>query len=226
MKLGAIRRIASAHRTLMLAGVMALIVGASVASATIPDSGGVIHGCLQTQNGVLSPKGSLRVIDPSTGASCKSSEQPISWNQTGPQGTKGDPGPSTAYAQEKFEPTTLPNDSSSVLVTSKDLPPGTYVVNAKLLAENRDTDANSAVSCTLLKRGASSYLDTTAAHLGAVLPGLPFTDQEGLVLQATLQSYNFGTDGGTLDISCSQYGSDDLIVAIVQLAAIKVGEVQ
>jgi Collagen triple helix repeat (20 copies) len=253
MKLTLVGGTIRAHKALALAGVLALIAGVGVASATIPGTDGVVHGCFQTQGSVLSPKGSLRVIDPSTGTTCKSSEQPLNWNQTGPpgatgpqgpvgqqgpagpagpagptglQGPKGDPGVSTVYTQQKFESTPLPNNNGSVIVTSKNLPPGTYVVNAKLLAENRDSHADSEVRCTLEKQGASSYLDLTAAHLVGVIPGVPSTDEEGLALQATLQSFNFGTDGGTLNISCSQSGSNDLSVAIVQLAAIQVDNVK
>ena len=70
---------------LVLAG---LALAGGVAYATIPDSGGVIHGCYKTQNG------QLRVVP--AGESCLSSEQAIQWNQggpTGPQGPPGDKGP-------------------------------------------------------------------------------------------------------------------------------------
>ena len=60
---------------------------AGVAYATIPDSGGVIHGCY------LKAVGSLRVIDPGAGQHCTKAETPISWNQTGPQGPTGPTGP-------------------------------------------------------------------------------------------------------------------------------------
>jgi hypothetical protein len=67
-------------------------LGLGVAYAAIPDSQGVIHACYKTDNG------QLRVVDSAT---CNSSELPLSWSQTGPQGIpgpqglpgpKGDPG--------------------------------------------------------------------------------------------------------------------------------------
>src|SRR5207253_11437690 len=71
-------------------GVLALaaglvVVGTVVAVATIPDAGGVIHGC-------YARSGALRVIDSATTA-CTSKETALSWNQTGPQGLAGPAGP-------------------------------------------------------------------------------------------------------------------------------------
>ena len=65
----------------VLAGFIATSValaGAGVALATIPDSGtGVFHACVKTATG------DLRVIDPSKGQACTSSEKAVSWNQAG-----------------------------------------------------------------------------------------------------------------------------------------------
>lgn len=80
---------------LVLAGLALFAVGGGAALATIPGSGGVISGCYANKGG------NLRVID-APAASCKSTESPLSWNETGPQGpqgpqgapgAKGDPGP-------------------------------------------------------------------------------------------------------------------------------------
>jgi hypothetical protein len=51
----------------------------------IPGADGIIHGCYATDNG------KLRVIDPQQ-EQCKRDEAPLQWNQTGPQGPKGDTG--------------------------------------------------------------------------------------------------------------------------------------
>jgi hypothetical protein len=59
-----------------------LVVVATAAFASIPDTGGVIHGCFMTQNG------QLRVIDPA-GQKCRPSETAIAWSQVGPQGPQG-----------------------------------------------------------------------------------------------------------------------------------------
>jgi hypothetical protein len=68
----------------LVVAVTALVVAlGGVAYATIPDSGGVIHGCY------LKRTGSLRVIDPSRGERCTRAETSIPWNQTGPRGAIG-----------------------------------------------------------------------------------------------------------------------------------------
>jgi hypothetical protein len=64
---------------------VAIAGGVTYAVADI-GSGGVINGCYKSQNG------QLRLIDPATD-SCRPSETPISWSQTGPQGPPGPPGP-------------------------------------------------------------------------------------------------------------------------------------
>lgn len=71
---------------LVTAALATLAVAGGAAYATIPDGGGVIHACYQSQNGAL------RVIDDAA-ESCLRSESAISWSQTGPQGTTGPQGP-------------------------------------------------------------------------------------------------------------------------------------
>src|SRR5438270_12718939 len=68
------------------AAVLLAVLGAGVAEATIPDSGGTIHGCYKSVGGDLS------VIDPGTGAACKPSETSLVWGQTGPTGAPGPQG--------------------------------------------------------------------------------------------------------------------------------------
>jgi hypothetical protein len=69
-------------------GALALVVGVvlggtSIALAAIPDPSGLIHGCVRNLSGVL------RIIDPSTGASCNASETALNFNQKGAQGPAG-----------------------------------------------------------------------------------------------------------------------------------------
>lgn len=104
------------------------------AYASIPDSSGVIHGCYNRDNG------SLRVIDPSVVATCRSGESPVAWSQTGPQGSQGPQGPQgpsgPAGATHAWSATSAsvvaPSDPSELLgidiVSVSDLPPGNYVV--------------------------------------------------------------------------------------------------
>ncbi len=65
---------------LLAAGTLAL---AGIAVAAIPDQTGVIHGCVSQNNG------DLRLVDPATGATCKTNEAAIQWSQSGPQGPQG-----------------------------------------------------------------------------------------------------------------------------------------
>jgi hypothetical protein len=74
--------------------VVALMLAGGVAWASIPDPGGVIHGCYGKSGG------NLRVIDNSV-TNCAKNETSLNWNMKGPtgpagpqglQGAKGDPG--------------------------------------------------------------------------------------------------------------------------------------
>jgi hypothetical protein len=85
----------------VVAGVAAalavLVVGGGVAMATIPDSGGVIHGCYAKPSSGAMP-GNLRVVD--TGQSCQASETALSWNQAGQLGPQGPAGPQGPVGQQ------------------------------------------------------------------------------------------------------------------------------
>jgi len=67
----------------MAAGAM---LSVSIASASIPDSDGVIHSCYSQA------KGTWRPIDPAR-QKCAGGETELTWNQTGPQGLEGPTGP-------------------------------------------------------------------------------------------------------------------------------------
>ncbi len=64
-----------------------LFLVAAFAQASIPAPNGTISGCFKKNHG------QLRVIDPSAGGHCLPSEQPLTWNQTGPTGATGATGP-------------------------------------------------------------------------------------------------------------------------------------
>jgi hypothetical protein len=74
---------------LAVALAVAVGIGAGAAYATIPDSNGVIHGCVKYN-------GTLLVIDPSKGDKCTGGQKPLAWNQAGPTGPTGGSGPSGA----------------------------------------------------------------------------------------------------------------------------------
>ncbi len=73
-------------RILLALGVAGAAFGiATVVQAAIPDTHGYLHGCYQVNNGPA-PKGTLRLIDPSTGDACRFYEKPANWNSNGVAG--------------------------------------------------------------------------------------------------------------------------------------------
>jgi hypothetical protein len=78
---------------LLVAAVVAIFVGAGVATGAIPGGDGAITACYKAKGGAV------RVIDVERGGTCASDEVKLAWSQTGPtgpagpQGDKGEPGP-------------------------------------------------------------------------------------------------------------------------------------
>lgn len=64
-----------------------LLGAATGVYASIPDGGGVVHGCYQKITGAL------RVIDPGKGQKCSGTELGLTWSQAGPPGVTGQQGP-------------------------------------------------------------------------------------------------------------------------------------
>jgi hypothetical protein len=71
---------------LIVVAVACAALGAGVATATIPDSGGTIHGCYKKTTG------NLTLIDTGKGATCQASEAAVTWSQQGVQGLPGQQG--------------------------------------------------------------------------------------------------------------------------------------
>lgn len=84
--MGKLRGLSRSGRLLLAFGVAGCAFGiATVVQAAIPDSHGTIHACYQFAQGVT-PKGTLRTIDPSTGEACRFYERPLNWNANGVAG--------------------------------------------------------------------------------------------------------------------------------------------
>jgi len=79
-------RLTSKRVALLAVGGLALAGGAVYAA--IPDSNGVIHGCIDDRTAIRGTN-ALRVFDTAKTAACPSGMTPIQWNQTGPQGPQG-----------------------------------------------------------------------------------------------------------------------------------------
>jgi hypothetical protein len=69
-------------------GSVAVLLGAKLAVATIPDANGMVHGCVKSD-------GSVYLIDPSAGQKCYWGT-PLDWNETGAIGPQGSDGPKGA----------------------------------------------------------------------------------------------------------------------------------
>jgi hypothetical protein len=139
-------------RVLALAAVGAAVVAGGVAYATIPDGGGVIHGCYQRSSG------SLRVIDTGTGGACSSQERSLDWSQTGPTGATGATGPAGPSdvwaASNPYTPSVAGNPNQGDIgqwtlttMTSVSLPAGSFYVAAKTSLLDTQTAVN--LYCTL-----------------------------------------------------------------------------
>ncbi|HEY2635809.1 MAG TPA: type VI secretion system tube protein Hcp [Solirubrobacteraceae bacterium] len=101
MKIGDHLRPSGKAVALVAAG--ALGAGGAFAVASVPDSGGAIHACVNmtVANGTTVPdasKPNLVIIDPSAGQTCippdnpAPNQQALSWNVRGPAGPQGQPG--------------------------------------------------------------------------------------------------------------------------------------
>jgi hypothetical protein len=125
----------SRGRRTLAAAVVALAVSAGLATfayASIPDSGGVIHGCYKTSGG------DLRVVDSATD-SCKNGEAALNWSQTGPQGPQGPQGPAGPQGPEGSGHAFFATGSTTIthgldeVVALTGLPAGTYLVWAPVI---------------------------------------------------------------------------------------------
>ena len=67
------------------------MLAGGVAYASIPDPGGVIHGCYSPSGSKQTNGAQLNILD-SASASCNGSQKEITWNQTGPPGPPGPAG--------------------------------------------------------------------------------------------------------------------------------------
>lgn len=200
-----------------LLGGSVIVIGAATVLATIPDTGGVIHGCFQQNNG------QLRVIDPSVDR-CLPSESAISWNQngsqgpagpTGPQGPQGPAGPSNAY--EAFNPDFIfltgsnPGTANSI-ATVNNLPAGAYTITVSVLGNAHGGFGR--IVCLAVAGGRSMYLISSIGNgVDQVMLATAFT--------AVVQS-----DGGQANLSCwleNGPGPALPFLAYGDIVAVKVG---
>jgi hypothetical protein len=153
--------------TLVLGLATAALALGSFAVAAIPGGNGVINGCYDKGSG------QLRVTDTATGQpkGCSTKEAPLVWNQQGPKGDKGDPGPSHAWVAGGGGLITATSNFGSTVAT-RSLPDGYYVISAKLVLEASGLNLTpEIVHCALSgsdSNGSNSdYAEATVSSNGA-----------------------------------------------------------
>jgi hypothetical protein len=139
--------------------IVGALVAGGIAYATIPDGGGVIHGCY------LKGLGTLRVIDTDKAQSCSKLENPLNWSQTGPQGPQGPQGPtgpagpSDVWTVDGYGATAKSvglAPTVDTLATTATLPAGSYVVHAETSLRDNTTTATDYV-CDIVDSSANTY---------------------------------------------------------------------
>jgi hypothetical protein len=191
-----------------LAIVGTLLTVGGIAYATIPDGGGVIHGCYQKN------QGTLRVIDTGTTKTCSSSETPLDWNQSGQQGQQGQQGPtgpSDVWSVDGYNAggKSLAPFNTWVNLATTSLPAGSYSVQAEAEVESI-TSTLTDYACDLVDSSSNVYQDTRVTS----------SDWVTIPVQAVVTL----TSPDTISLSC--FASQPLTEAFNwQLAAIKVGTV-
>lgn len=192
----------------LILAIAALTAG--VVQASIPDSNGVIHGCYANKDG------SLRVIDTGSGGACDAKkETALNWNQKGPTGPKGIPGPSgTSHGYSWYggllTGTTLGGSFSKVGELTG-LPAGSYIVTARGLVE--DLPNNQEAECKLVG-GGNDVEETVVDTFATGSPRLPFTLSAAVTLSSpgSIETDCDSNDSGgfafTLDVSMTAVAVD------------------
>jgi hypothetical protein len=140
---------------------------------------------------------------------------------TGLQGAKGETGPigpSTVYAFTHVEETILGNATTGsplTVATLGGLPPGSYAIQAKLVAGS-ESAAEDLTECTL---AAGEDTDADADYLGHEQLGDSFRTVFPLQIVHTF------TDTGDVTIACGHEEESFAFVEAIKITAIKVGSI-
>jgi hypothetical protein len=107
------------HRKLIAIAALAVTVAAlgGVGYAAIPGSNGAISACKDS-------KGTLKVIDAEAGQTCGPNQQPLGWNQQGPQGPAGPQGSLGISGWELIDWSTISLETPSVKIARAECPAG------------------------------------------------------------------------------------------------------
>jgi hypothetical protein len=174
----------------MLGAVAAIAVGAvgGLAYASVT-SNGVISACAKKENGQLRLDG---------GSGCRSSEQPVQWNQTGPPGPSGlSESDERTFARRLSDVSTWqPVGKSRADMThlvSLHLNQGDYLVQAQVIGGDFTGTG------TLVCIAGNSALGGFAVGQGSVGNTGGYVNQVNLSFQST---FAVPSGGGDIDLSC------------------------
>jgi hypothetical protein len=190
---------------LLLAPLLALAFGTSTAAAAS------IYACVNKHSG------SARIVGAKT--KCKKTERRVSWNTTGPAGSKGAAGATgntgaagmngvgPDYASRIFGPSPLTNSEAGSLVATKAIPAGSYLISAKaIIGGNAKSAVFVGVLCELLdSSGTPALVEPPAAlDLGEWAQTLSLNDAEysgaGMI---EMQSQITTTQPTTVALGCA-----------------------
>ena len=197
-------------RLLVTFAVAGFALCAGIAYASIPDSGGVIHGCYANKDG------NLRVIDTGSGGACDAKkETPLNWNQKGPTGARGPTGPTGTshgyYSYGGLLSFTVLGGTFATVGSLTGLPAGTYIVTARGLVEDLPNDQEA--ECKLVT-GGSDAQETLVDTFAVGSPRLPFTLSAAATLSGpgSIETECDSNDGGgfasALDVSMTAVAVD------------------
>jgi len=186
-------------RAVLVAAAVALI-GAGIAYATIHDSSGKIHACYKLSGGAL------RVID--SGA-CLSSEAPLTWSQTGPQGPRG---PSDLWHDDGYGFTDSISGGGFVTLASVSVAAGSHFIQASVNLANTGTTAAN-YGCDLVDSGGEFQFAPAETPSGS-------QDATQLTFNALLSP----TSSDTISLRCVSLDPDS-VAANWELDALQVGTV-
>jgi hypothetical protein len=126
----------------VLAAVTTAAVVGGVSYASIPDSGGLIHGCYKT---AASSNGThkLAVINSATTSTCPSGFTGMNWNADGANGYSSQT--SDTYVQDTF-----------TQIASLTLPTGSYLISANTWLQNTSPSNSSSLGVCELVFGSAS----------------------------------------------------------------------
>ena len=198
---------------LALSVVLGALALGSFAFGAIPDGTGAIHGCYDKQSG------SLRVTDTATNTpkACSAKEAPLAWSQQGPAGPQGDPGPSDAYVGGPAN-AHVPAGGQPILVKQVALPPGSYVVSAKVEAAADGLNIGPAIVHCMLAVGAAGIVYDHAY-------GTVYSNAGGDVFEASLALMRSGGSAGPLTAQVWCDSDAPSYVTFAEVTAIKVGAI-